>query len=225
VVIGDSSREGPEPAKATATQLGKMQPKFQYVPALPKGVAPGTPFFVKGADPKGRSSSELLGPTGAERPSPDERYADIHVPAKTVVLYDISFATPEPNCADPAVCAAQCAAFLPGFVVAAAGNQLAGDPIQWYRNRVWNQGCTEPVHDDAWCPPLYVHQMSVNSTTGGTVPPGDQYGDPERGKYGEHCLKWFPPTSSDPLGSHKETDLVLECMDPAQLDCISRCGN
>lgn len=225
VVVGDPARQGVDLARAAARQHGKMQPKFRYVPALPPGTPPGTPFFAGAPDQKGRQRSDLRGPTPDVGPSPDQRYADIRVPTKSVTVYEIAFNAPEAACEDPAVCAAQCAAFLPGFVVAAAGNQVVADPAQWYRNRMWAQGCTVEPHDDPWCPPDYAHQMSVNATTeGGTVPPGDSYGHPNRGLFGEHCLKWFPGTNGDP-GYDYETDLVLECMDPSKTDCLSRCGN
>lgn len=200
---------------ATSKQLGKMQLKFPYVPASPKNVRLPSPGAIT-------QQSARLVPTDLQ-PSPDERFADIHVPSKSSILYEISYSQPEPNCDDPAVCAAQCAAFLPGFVVSAAGNQLVADPASWYRDRTTTT-CSAVPSDDPWCPPNFVHQMSLYSTSSGPVPPGDLYGHPNRGNMGEHCDRWFPGVGNDP-GFNYETDLGLECADDAQTICLSRCGD
>jgi hypothetical protein len=184
-----------EGGKAASTQLSKMQPRLQYVPASEK-------------DPQ-------------LKPTPDERFVGIQAPSKSSILYKISYLQPEPACEDPAVCAAQCAAFLPGFVVSAAGNQLLADPASWYRDRS-TLSCSTAGTDDPWCPP-YVHAMAITRTSAGsTVPPGDLYGHPNRGDMGERCVRWLPPTETSP-GVNYITDLMLECVAPG--DCLSRCGN
>ena len=122
------------------------------------------------------------------------------------------------------MCAAQCAAFLPDFVVSASGSQLLADPVSWYRDRMFTVPCGTGT-DDPWCPPDFVHQMSVNSTSDGTpVPPGDIYGHANRSQFGEHCLRWLPDSAGS-AGFDYETDFVLECYDPAQTVCVARCGN
>ena len=181
--------------KATSTQLSKMQPNLPYVPASER-------------DP-------------VVKPTPEQLLVGIQAPAKSSILYKIAYPQPEPACDDPAVCAAQCAAFLPGFVVSAAGNQLLADPATWYRDR-FTQTCATPGSDDPWCPP-YIHAMATTRTSAGsTVPPGDLYGHPNRGDMGERCVRWLPPTETAP-GANYVTDLVLECVAPG--DCLSRCGN
>jgi len=56
------------------------------------------------------------------------------------------------------------------------------------------------------------------------VPPGDLYGHPNRGDMGEHCIRSISDNTGGP-GFNYETDLVLECTDPAHTVCLSRCGN
>jgi hypothetical protein len=184
--------------RASIAQLSRMQPKLQYVPASEKDPRP--------------------------KPTPDERFVGIEVPSKSSILYKISYPLPEPACVDPAVCAAQCAAFLPGFVLSAAGTQLLADPASWYRSDNGFAPCSDANTLDPWCPP-FVHAMSVTRTSYSSyVPPGDLYGHPNRAHFGEHCFRWVPDSSGGP-GFNYETDLVLECTDPAQTNCLSRCGN
>jgi len=187
-----------EGESGTSKQLGKMQPKFPYAPSAEKARA-------------------------NLKPGPDQRFVNIRVPAKSSIIYEIAYPQANSACDDPAVCAAQCAAFLPGFVVSAAGNQLVADPASWYRDRTTTT-CSASPTNDPWCPPDFVHQMSLYSTSSGPVPPGDLYGHPNRGNKGEHCDRWLPGVAPSP-GFDYETDLVLECADPAQTVCLSRCGN
>ncbi len=181
--------------RASNTQLSKMQPRLPYVPASDK-------------DPH-------------VKPTPEDRFVDIQAPSKSSILYKISYPQPEPSCDDPAVCAAQCAAFLPGFVVSAAGNHC------WRIRHLGSEiaPCClarPPGTDDPWCPP-YVHAMAITRTSAGsTVPPGDLYGHPNRGNMGERCVRWLPPTETTP-GTTYITDLGLECVAPG--DCLSRCGD
>ena len=193
VVIADGDRK-------TAIQLSKMQPQLQYLQLKPGDSGP----------------KEL-------KRSSEEKYLDLQVPAKSSILYKISYAQPELACDDPAVCAAQCAAFLPGFVVAAAGNQLLADPISWYRDRA-TLPCSALPTDDPWCPP-FVHGMAITITSpDSTVPAGDLYGDPNRGGKGERCVRWLPGTDGNP-GTNYITDLNSQCTGSSPSDCLSRCGN
>lgn len=184
--------------KASNAQISKMQPRLQYVPASEKDPRP--------------------------QPSADEQYVNIEVPTKSSIVYKIAYAQPEPKCADAAVCAAQCAAFLPGFVVSAGGGQVLVDPASWFRDNTGFLNCSDATTTDPWCPP-YVHAMSVTRTSfSSVIPPGDIYGHPNRAQFGEHCFRWAPDSVGGP-GFNYETDLVLECTDPAQTQCLSRCGN
>jgi len=221
---------------ATAKQRGKMQPKLTYVPALPQGADPTTVVVYEDAPGqpgpgKVVRESELKAPERVAA-TPDQQYVDIVVPAKSSLFFNID-ATATQSCDDPAVCAAQCAAFLPGFVVSAARNEVVADPAEWLTNTTFSRPCgvafdrTSNPNPDYYCAPDYVHQMSVNSTLpGGTVPPGDRFGVKERGAMGEHCLKWFPSSTNSSEGVDYETDLLRVCINPASnLLCYSRCGN
>lgn len=157
----------------------------------------------------------------------DERFVDLQVPTKSNILYNVSYAQPEGACDDPAACAAQCAAFLPNFVVSAGDGQVLVDPASWYRDSNYSdKPCGHPYTEDPYCPQdEFVHQMSLFSTSDGiTVPPGDLYGHRNRANVGEHCDRWRPGSGSTP-GFNYETDLVLECTDSAMTHCLSRCGN
>jgi hypothetical protein len=211
-VIGAVSKDGNH-------QRHLMLPNLKYVPA-PETDKAGSAVYVSPI-----RESRLPGP---EARSDDQRFVDIRVPTKTSVLYNVFYPDGvKRNCADPAVCAAQCAAFLPGFVVSAGGSQVLADPASWYREDNYGaKPCGQPGTEDPYCPQdEFVHQMSVNSTSDGiTVPPGDIYGHRNRANVGEHCDRWRPGTSASP-GFDYETDLVLECTDLAQTNCLSRCGN
>ena len=183
--------------RASLVQLSKMQPKLQYIPASEKN-----PRF---------------NPTG------NEKFVDITVPAKTSIVYKISYPQGEPTCGDPAVCAAQCAAFLPGFVVSAGNGQVVADPASWFRDESGFLACSDASSTDPWCPP-YVHAMSVTRTSYSShVPPGDIYGHPNRGGVGEHCFRYAPDPGGGP-GSNYETDLLLQCTS-GTTECLSKCGN
>ena len=206
-VIGEGS-------KAASQQHGRMRVKLNYVQVRHGNDKPGTAIFL-GPVPKSPPPSEAKG-------AADQMYVDIQVPAKSSILYTIKFPDDKPNpenCLDPAVCAAQCAAFLPGFVVSAGGNQLLADPTSWFEDDVYSTQSCIPTTTNPWCPPDYVHPMSINSSTGGPVPPGDVYGDRNRANNGERCLRWGGHSTGD-----YETDLVLEC-NQSQTICMSRCGN
>ncbi len=223
-VVGDLP---PDLARRAAVQLGKMQPKLPYVRAYQGDVSkqsPRQPYRTYGPEVVRDPNKPTPLPPDL-KPSPDQRFVDILVPSKTSIVYQISYPQPEPNCADAAVCAAQCAAFLPGFVLSAAGSLVVADPASWYRDNVFGASCDGPT-DDPWCPPGFVHQMAVTNTGTNTVPPGDIYGNPNRSLFGEHCLRWARnPRDPHAPGLDFETDLVKECVDQDQSDCLSRCGN
>jgi len=141
------------------------------------------------------------------------------------MVYKISYPQDEPTCGDPAVCAAQCAAFLPGFVMSAGYGQVVADPASWFRDESGFLACgSSPTpSSDPWCPP-YVHAMSVTRTSySSTVPPGDIYGHPSRGGVGEHCFRYVPDPNGGP-GSNYETDLLPHCTS-GTTECLSKCGN
>lgn len=216
-VIGGVSRAG-------SAQLARMRPKLNYV-EVREGKQPGTAVYT---EPVPVNESRLPPPSTRHN---DQRLVDIQVRTKSSILYNIAYSSPEAQaqaqCKDPAVCAAQCAAFLPGFVVSAGGNQLLADPASWFREDNFNSNpCWNALSPDPYCPQQdFVHQMSVNSTSDGiTVPPGDLYGDPNRANIGEHCDRWRSATATSP-GFDYETNLVLECTDTTKTICLSRCGN
>ena len=189
----------------SALQISKMQPKLQYIPA--------------------KERQPRFDPTG------NEKYVDIAVPTKTSIVFPISYPQGnDPACGDPAVCAAQCAAFLPGFVVSAGMGQVVVDPVSWYQGET--VACGTAGSTDPWCPP-FVHAMSVTRTSfSSRVPPGDIFGHPNRANVGEHCFRFVPDASGGP-GSNYETDLIQDCAtdatgttdSTAPPECMSKCGN
>ena len=212
-------------SKNSRLQRGRMRLKLSYA-AVPNAAGRKSPVVFYGEVPKSAVPAE------AKR-TEDQQYVDLRVPTKSSVSYTIFFPdgsfpneeAAQKNCLDPAICAAQCAAFLPGFVVSAGGDQLIADPASWYRDDVFGMDCGNSSTDNPYCPPDFVHPMSVNSTSDGlTVPPGDLYGNRRRANEGEHCLRYAPGPAGQP-GFDYETDLVLECTTPSQTTCLSRCGN
>lgn len=196
-----------QPSKAGSQQLSKLRPRFPYIPS---GLKPGEMLRV-GPDAPAQRMPAPLDP--AVKPSADERFADIQLPVETNVIYDVGFRDGEDasKCLDPAMCAAQCAAGLPGFVLAASGTRVSTDPIYWTAPDFYNPACPNNS-TDPWCPVDYVHPMSRHN-----FPPGDIYGDPNRARAGEHCTRWNSANNA-----HYEVDLQLEC-DSTNI-CLARCG-
>ncbi|HEY0466309.1 MAG TPA: hypothetical protein VGC79_18995 [Polyangiaceae bacterium] len=203
---------------ASSKQLSKMQPQLPYYGVTQDGKEPGTAVYITPV-------TKTYAPPGFKPSDADRLYAGIEAPSKSSILYNIAYEEADSTCDDPAVCAAQCAAFLPGFVVSAAGNQLLADPASWFRDDIFSSPlCSSATKNNPYCLP-YVHQMSTTRTSPtSTAPPGDIYGYGNRGNNGERCLRWVPGTAGADGGNY-QTDLVLECTDSAQTHCLSRCGN
>ena len=181
--------------KVRNRQFAKMRPQLDYVPA---------------------------GDTRSSKRMPDQRFVNIKMPDKTSILYDISYPQEEKECLDPAACAAQCAAFLPGFVVSAGGTQVLADPASWFEPGSYAPNtCKDPANSpDPWCPPDFVHPMSVNNTSGGPIPPGDIFGHENRVGPGERCMRWVPTAGG---GGHDYiTDFTSSCTNS---HCVALCGN
>ena len=182
----------------TMLQLAKTQPRFQYISS-------------KAGDPD---------PKDLKPSTEEEGYVALQVPAKSTVVYTISYPEKPKACEDVAVCAAQCAAFLPGFVVSAAGDQLVADPSSWYGD-LTKQSCPASGALNPWCPP-FVHAMAITVTTPeSTVPAGDLYGHPNRGGNGERCVR-FMPDSHGGAGTNYITDLN---QNGTRVNALSKCGN
>ncbi|MGC4086610.1 MAG: hypothetical protein QM756_01695 [Polyangiaceae bacterium] len=152
------------PTQQTVTQLNRMQPK------LP--VAPDS--CHKYEQPAERRKCTLDAIRNEIKSDPnlleEQSLANIIIPPKTSATYTVTVA-PDVRCADPAVCAAQCAAAFPGFVLAAAGNRVDGDATYWLSDAPPGSF------------PGIQHEMAQYYG-----PPGEQFGHVNR--TGELCWRW-----------------------------------
>lgn len=193
-VIGKPSRE-------SLAQLDRMQPRF------PDGAEALKACTQVRPEERAQCVSRELQAALSRDPNlaREQRFAEILVAPQTSATYSVAYepACPTCKCTDIAVCAAQCSAGLPGFVLAASGTRVVADPTYW-------------LYDDppmTYGPP-YVHPMSRY-----LGPPGAIYGHVKR--VGENCTLW------DPLGRlHFKTLLQQEDMTGATgTTSLSRCGD
>lgn len=193
-VIGKPSRE-------TLAQLDRMQPRLPDAADALKLCAQAEP-----AERQQCVSRQLQAALSRDATlTREQRFAEILVAPKTSATYSIAYepACPTCKCSDVAVCAAQCSAGLPGFVVSASGTRVVADPTYW-------------LYDDppmTYGPP-YVHPMSRY-----LGPPGALYGHVNR--VGESCTRW------DPIGRlHFKTVLQQEDIGGVLgTVSLSRCGD
>ncbi|MFZ5891010.1 MAG: hypothetical protein ACOY0T_08165 [Myxococcota bacterium] len=164
-VIGNPKMSDTDPKQnLTALQLAQMQPRL---PVAPKDCN-RYPSKEERRKCVLTSVHEQLEKDPALRE--DQKLADIIVPPKTSATYTVSV-DPSVKCTDAAVCAAQCAAGFPGFVLAASNNRVDGDATYWLN--------PDPPFTFAG----YQHPMAQYHG-----PPGDVYGHVNRA--GEQCWRW-----------------------------------
>jgi len=114
-VIGD-------PSPRTLKQLAKLYPK---VPVAPQACHALPDAAQRKACVSKSIQQQLQDPVVAH----ERQLVDLVPPPKTSQTYTVS--SSDPQCDDPAVCAAQCAAAFPGFILAASGNRVDGDATYW----------------------------------------------------------------------------------------------
>jgi len=162
VLVPDSQTQAKK--NLTAQQSARMEPR------LP--VAPGACNELKTPAERRKCTLDAVHDQLQKDPQlyRNQKLAQMVVPPKTSATYTVAIDANEP-CDDPAVCAAQCAAAFPGFVLAASGNRVDGDATYWLS--------ADPPHTyDGYTHPMAQFQG----------PPGDVYGHFNR--IGEKCWRW-----------------------------------